>query len=190
MPRPEASLASRQITVRELTMRTLYPGHHVAQANIARGLGSMDDPVMRGFVEQLDAINALADMAPGFVWRLQTEDGDATAVRVFDDPLLIVNLSVWESVEDLFRFAFDSPHREPLMNRKQWFGALGRPHSVLWWIPAGHEPTVDEMKERLDRLRDQGPGPDAFTFAVGFDPSGEPLERPGRVQIRGAGTEG
>jgi hypothetical protein len=133
---------------------------------------------MKGFVDQLDYINSVAERAPGFVWRLQSEEGDATAIRVFDDPLLIVNMSVWESVEALYDYTFRSDHLGPLRNRRAWFSKLDRPHSVLWWIPAGRVPVTEDIPRRLDLLRDRGPGPDAFTFATPFDPHGRPMAKP------------
>lgn len=151
--------------------------YHLAQGNSARALAPMDDPIMAGFVEQLDYINSVADRAPGFVWRLQSETGDATSIRVFDDPLIIVNMSVWESVEHLYDYAFRSDHLKPLQNRRSWFGKLDRPHSVLWWIPAGTIPDVKEVCYRLDLLRDLGPTPAAFTFAAMFDADGNRLHR-------------
>ncbi len=133
----------------------------------------MDDPTMAGFVARLDEINALADRSPGFVWRLQTEAGDATAIRAFPDPLLLVNLSVWESVEALREFTYRSAHAGVMRRRAEWFERMDEPHLVLWWVPAGDLPTLDEAKARLDRLRSEGPSPEAFTFRsrVAADPA-------------------
>ncbi|MDH3463190.1 MAG: DUF3291 domain-containing protein [Acidimicrobiia bacterium] len=143
--------------------------YHIAQLNIGRMAGPVDAPVMEGFVARLDEINALADSAPGFVWRLQTEDGDATSIRAFDDPLLLVNLSVWDSIESLHEFTYRSDHRELLRARKQWFQRSTGPYMVMWWVPAGHTPTLDEAKNRLDTLVKHGPTSEAFTFAQRFD---------------------
>ena len=151
--------------------------HHLAQGNIARALAPLDDPLMEGFVAQLGYINSVADRSPGFVWRLQSEAGDATSVRVFDDPLIIVNMSVWVSVDHLYDYAFRSEHLKPLQNRRSWFSKLDRPHSVLWWIPAGKVPDVTELCYRLDLLRDLGATPAAFTFGTLFDPHGNALKR-------------
>lgn len=127
----------------------------------------MDGPVMAGFKAALEPINALADDAPGFVWRLQTEDGDATAIRPYDDDRMMVNMSVWESIEALRAFVYTSAHTSVMRNRKQWFDTL-EAYLVLWWVPAGHEPTVQEAKERLEHLQRQGPTPHAFTFRASF----------------------
>src|SRR5262245_39862668 len=116
---------------------------HLAQLNIARLLEPLDSPRLAGFVELLPVVNALADKAPGFVWRLQDEDGggDATGIRPFG-PDIIVNLTVWESVQALRDFAYRSGHIEPLRRRREWFSAMDPPYAVLWWLPAGHLPSV------------------------------------------------
>ena len=125
---------------------------------------------MGDFVAQLESINRLADESPGFVWRLQTEDGDATALRVFDDPMLLVNMSVWESFEALKAYVYQSAHRGVLRDRQRWFGRLPGPHLALWWIPAGSEPTLDDAKHRLRLLDAHGPGAEAFTFSHVYPP--------------------
>lgn len=150
-------------------------GYHLAQINIARSVAPLTDPAMKGFVDRLDAINALADAAPGFVWRLQSEAGDATAIRAFDDPLIIVNMSVWETLESLYDYVYRSDHREPLRNRRAWFRKLDGPHSAMWWVTAGEIPTVEEGRRRLARLAAEGPGPLAFTYGRIFDPHGRPI---------------
>ena len=150
--------------------------YQIAQANIARAVAPLSDPVMRGFVDQLEYINSVADRSPGFVWRLQSDSGDATNIRAFDDPLIIVNMSVWESVEALYNYAFRSDHLQPLRDRRNWFAKLDRPHSVLWWVPAGHLPELREVTYRLDLLRDHGPSPAAFTFATLFDAQGRRIK--------------
>ena len=147
--------------------------HHLAQFNVGRMRAPIDDPVMEGFRSQLDRINALADQSPGFVWRLQTESGDATAIRAYADPLVIVNMSVWESLEALHQYVYQSPHVGPLRDRKQWFEPATAPILVLWWVPAGHLPTVEEAMERLEHLRAEGPSQRAFTFREPFPPPGE-----------------
>lgn len=145
----------------------------LAQANIARMRAPLDDPIMEGFRIQLDAINAVADASPGFVWRLQTEDGDATALRVFEDDRILFNMSVWDSVEALHAYVYRSGHVDLLRNRRSWFEPLEGPALVLWWIPRGHTPTVDEAKTRLELLQQKGPTPEAFTFRNVFGPPGE-----------------
>lgn len=107
----------------------------------------------------------MAEAAPGFRWRMQTEDGDATAVRGFGDDQIIVNLTVWASVEDLADFAYRDPgHVAVLRRRRDGFRRLGRAHQVLWWVPRDHRPSVSEAEQRLDHLREHGPTPWAFTF--------------------------
>ena len=145
-------------------------GWHLAQVNVARMRAPLEDPLMSAFVEQLDFVNALADRSPGFVWRLQTDTGNATDVRAYDDPLILFNLSVWESVEALRDYVYSSAHRQPLRERKQWFVPMDAPHLALWWVPAGHRPSVQEATERLEHLRRHGPGPTAFSFSRAFDP--------------------
>ena len=148
---------------------------HLAQLNIGRFRAPLDDPIMEGFRTQLDPINALADQSPGFVWRLQTEDGNATAIRPYaGDDLMAVNMSVWESLESLQQFVYKSGHVVTLRARKQWFEQIEGPILVLWWIPAGHIPTVAEAQERLRHLAERGPTPHAFTFRTPFPaPGGE-----------------
>lgn len=125
---------------------------------------------MAGFRTQLDPINALADATPGFVWRLQTEDGNATAIRPFEDTQMAINLSVWESFEALQRFVYRTAHVGPLRDRKLWFEPIEGPILALWWVPAGHIPTVGEAQGRLEILAARGPSPDAFTFREPFPP--------------------
>src|SRR5438093_4571965 len=136
--------------------------YHVAQYNIARLVATLDDPRLADFVANLDRVNALGDRASGFVWRHQTEEGNSTAIRVRGDPLIIINFTVWESIESLFEFTYrSSGHAEMYRRRREWFEAPSEAHLVLWWIPAGHIPTVDEGEERLDYLRAHGPTPQA-----------------------------
>ncbi len=141
--------------------------HHLAQLNIGLAKGLIDGPVMAGFKAALEPINALADDAPGFVWRLQSEDGDATAIRPYEDEPMIVNMSVWESIEALRAFVYTSGHTPVMRNRRRWFEKL-ETYLVLWWVPAGHEPTIEEAKERLEHLKRRGPTPHAFTFRTSF----------------------
>ncbi|HWM79935.1 MAG TPA: DUF3291 domain-containing protein [Methylomirabilota bacterium] len=147
---------------------------HLAQANIGRIRAPLEDPIMEGFRTQLDPINALADRSPGFVWRLQTEDGNAMAIRPFADERMAINMSVWESLEALQQFVYRSAHIGPLRDRKQWFEPIEGPILVLWWIPAGHVPTVAEAQERLGHLKEHGPSAHAFTFRTPFpSPDGQ-----------------
>jgi len=144
--------------------------HHIAQLNIGTVRAEVDHPSMAGFTDRLDEINAIADQADGFVWRLQTDEGNATAIHAFDDPMLLVNMSVWESIEALHTFTYRTVHRDLLRGRNDWFHTHEGPFQVMWWIAAGHIPTVEEAKERLDLLRAEGPTPAAFTFGTRFDP--------------------
>ena len=143
---------------------------HLAQANIGRIRAPLENPIMEGFRSQLDPINALADRSPGFVWRLQTEDGNAMAIRPFADERMAINMSVWETLEALQQFVYRSAHVGPLRDRKQWFEPIKGPILVLWWIPSGHVPTVAEALDRLEHLKQHGPSPDAFTFKIPFPP--------------------
>jgi hypothetical protein len=142
--------------------------YHLAQVNIGRVVAPVDSPELSGFVSRLADINALADSAPGFVWRLQTEDGDATAFRPYDDDRILVNMSVWESLETLGQFVYRSPHAEVMRRRREWFEKLTEAFLALWWVPAGHRPTIEEAKERLAHLREHGATPYAFTFRQPF----------------------
>ena len=146
---------------------------NLAQVNIARMRGALDDPVMAGFVARLDEINALADASPGFVWRLQTPEGNATYLRPYDDDRVLFNLSVWESVETLRDYAYRSAHAEVLRQRADWFEKFEAPAVALWWVPAGHLPSIDEAKKRLAHLQEHGPTPFAFTFRALFPPDEE-----------------
>jgi heme-degrading monooxygenase HmoA len=138
--------------------------HHLAQVNIGRLAAPLDSPRLAGFVEALEPVNALADVAPGFVWRLQTDDGDATALRPYADERMIVNLTVWESLEALRAFVFSDEHRAVMARRREYFERMTEVYLALWWVPAGHVPTVDEAKERLEVLGRTGPSARAFPF--------------------------
>ena len=145
-------------------------GWHLAQLNVGRLRAPIDDPATAEFVDALDEINALADRSPGFVWRLQTEDGNATSIRVCDDELFIVNMSTWESVQTLGAYVYRSGHVAFLRRRREWFQRYGTSSLVLWWVPAGTRPTLDEALARLAQLDAAGPTPTAFTFAQPFPP--------------------
>jgi len=151
----------------------------LAQANVAHMRAPLEDPRMAGFVSQLERINALADQSPGFVWRLQSEAGDATSIRAYDDPAILFNMSVWESLESLHAYVYKSDHVGPLRGRRAWFEPMSEPSLVLWWIRAGHTPTVAEACERLAPLRRAGPSQAAFTFRQPFPaPGAEPSRAP------------
>lgn len=149
------------------------PSYHLAQINVANPIDDLDSPLMASFVARLNEINALADSAKGFVWRLQNYDGDATSIRVFDDPRTLINLSVWESLEDLKHFVYRTAHVELIRNREAWFTRLSEQHQAAWWIPAGHLPSPDEGRDRLLHLRAHGASTTAFTLAKPFPPPGE-----------------
>lgn len=142
--------------------------YHLAQVNIARMLAPLTEPLMAEFVAQLDAINALADSSPGFIWRLQTPEGNATALRPYEDDLILVNLSLWASLADLSAFVYKSRHRSVMQRRRQWFERFDGPYTALWWISYSHIPDVEEAKERLDYLRAHGETPYAFSFKRPF----------------------
>jgi hypothetical protein len=145
-------------------MTTLY----IAQVNIGRIKASLEDPIMAGFVNRLEEINALADKSPGFVWRLQTPEGDATYLRPFDDDQIIVNMSVWESIEQLKHYVYKTAHVELVKQRAAWFEKFAGSYTALWWVPKGHIPGVDEAKKRLAHLDANGPTQFAFTFQKPF----------------------
>ena len=141
---------------------------HIAQYNLAKLRAPLDDPLLADFVEAIDRINHLGDASPGFVWRHQTEDGNSTSVRPRDDTSIIINFTVWESVESLFEFTYHSDHVEVYRKRRKWFEHVEWAYLALWWIPAGHIPTVEEGEERLRHLDAHGPTPHAFTFKKRF----------------------
>ncbi len=126
---------------------------HLAQLNVGRMVAPTSAPEIAEFMAALEPINALADAAPGFVWRLQTDAGNATDIHAFDDPLLLLNMSVWQSIEALRAFTYSSAHTEVLRRRREWFDRLDVAHLVLWWVPVGHIPSVGEAIDRLERLR-------------------------------------
>src|ERR1700726_970439 len=133
---------------------------------------------MAGLVSQLKTINARADASPGFVWRLRTESADATAILPYEDPRININMSVWESVEALKEFVYKSGHIVPLRDRLKWFEKPTEAHMAMWWIPAGHIPTVEEAKERLQFRRTRGDSPIAFSFSNSFPAPEAPLADP------------
>ena len=151
----------------------------LAQLNVGRLLAPVDSAEIAGFVAELEPVNRIADASDGFVWRLQTEQGDATSIRPTDDDLFLINMSVWSSLEALRAFTYTTAHVQVLRRRSEWFERMATAHMVLWWVPVGHRPTVDEALDRLERLRREGPTPAAFTFRTPFEPDaarpGDPL---------------
>ncbi|MEM9442045.1 MAG: DUF3291 domain-containing protein [Pseudomonadota bacterium] len=144
------------------------PAFHLAQVNIARARFPIDDPGMADFISQLDKINALADQAPGFVWRLQDESGSATNFQPYDDPRILINIWVWKSVDALFDFVYKIEHSEVMRRRDEWFEKPNAPHMCLWWTPADERPTTFDGTTRLLHLSQYGPTASAFTFEKRF----------------------
>jgi len=142
--------------------------YEIAQLNIGIIRGPMDSPIMAEFAANLDRINALAERTPGFVWRLQTEEGNATAIRPFEDENLLLNMSVWRDIESLSGYVYKSAHVEIMRRRREWFERMSEVFLVLWWVPKGHRPTVTEAIAKLEVLRRTGPSPEAFTFRNAF----------------------
>ncbi|WP_136068457.1 DUF3291 domain-containing protein [Modicisalibacter radicis] len=151
--------------------------YHIAQLNIATLLAPIDSSQLSDFVANLDRINALADNSPGFVWRLQTEDGDATGIDYFGSDK-IVNLSLWDSVEALHNYVYRSVHVEIMRRKKEWFQKMGEAYMVLWWVPVGHIPSIEEAAQKLNILREHGPTAEAFTFKKSFPAPREPASVP------------
>jgi hypothetical protein len=147
---------------------------HIAQLNVGRAIAPPGSPELANFMAALDRINALADAAPGFVWRLQSASGNATDILVSDDPRSLINMSVWSSVESLFTFVYRSAHTMVMQRRREWFEKPVTAHQVLWWVPAAHIPTTEEALERLAHLRRDGPTARAFTVSRRYPPPGEP----------------
>ena len=159
----------------------------LAQVNFGRLVAPLDSPQLADFVARLDSVNAVADGAPGFVWRLQTEDGNSTALRAFEqdaegsDGGLLINMSVWESVEALAAYVYGAAHIAVLRRRREWFERLKDAYTALWWVPRGHIPTIAEAEDRVKHLRAHGPTPYAFTIRVHFpspDSDAAPLHSP------------
>jgi hypothetical protein len=140
----------------------------LAQINIARARFPLDQPGMADFVARLDDINALAEDAPGFVWRLKDDSGNATSIKAFDDPRIIVNLTVWVSVDALYEFVYISGHTEVMRRRQEWFEKPHAPHMALWWTPSDVRPCVLDGQTRLLHLHQYGPSASAFLFVQRF----------------------
>ena len=147
--------------------------YHLAQVNIGRIKAPLDDPRMAGFVDRLDELNALADCSPGFVWRLQTSEGNATYFRPYDDDRILMNMSVWENAETLRNYVYRTVHIELVRQRQEWFEMFASNYLALWWVPAGHKPGIDEAKKRIAHLDTHGPTEYAFNFKTVFQPHEE-----------------
>jgi hypothetical protein len=145
--------------------------YNLAQINVAKFRHPINDPVNADFVANLDRVNAVADASPGFVWRLIGSGNSATDIQAFDDPLLLVNLSVWTDIESLRAYAYKNPaHAEIMRRRKEWTEEMQEAYVALWWIPSGHIPTILEAKQKLESVRQNGPTSEAFTFSRPFPP--------------------
>jgi hypothetical protein len=155
-----------------------HPAWHLAQLNVARPLAPTDSPRLADFMAQLDEINALAEASPGFVWRLAGSGGNATDLRTDHDPTLLVNMSVWATAEQLFDFVYRTAHTKVMVRRREWFEKMEM-FQVLFWVPAGHQPTVAEAMDKLAHLRAHGPSAAAFTFKQRYpapDTAGGPID--------------
>ncbi len=140
----------------------------LAQLNIARMRFNLDHPAMNDFVAGLDPLNALADGADGFIWRLQSDEGNATGFSIYNDPSFIVNMSVCESLASLMKFVRSDAHQTIMKRRREWFERPEKPYLVLWWVPHGHRPGVEEAQQRLDHLREHGASQTAFSIRDHF----------------------
>jgi hypothetical protein len=149
------------------------PSHHLAQLNVGIATAPLDSPTMADFMNNLDRINALAETSPGFVWRLKADDGNATSLRPIDDRTL-VNMSVWTDAQSLSAFVYRSAHVEFMRRRREWFERMPEAFLVLWWVPEGHVPSMDEAVARLAHLREHGATPHAFNFRSVFPPADAP----------------
>lgn len=137
----------------------------LAQINIGRIVAPLDDPRLADFLAQLDEVNALAEKTAGFVWRLQSDSGNATDIPYSDDPFELLNISVWQSIESLKQFTYGSRHLAVFRSRQNWFEKMALPHYCLWWVPDGHRPRVREGRERLEHYQKHGATPHSFWFS-------------------------
>lgn len=144
----------------------------LAQINVGTIKFPQDDPRMSGFMNRLDEINVLAESSSGFVWRLQSDSGNATDIDIGGEPLFIANMSVWESVESLFEYVYKTMHRDVMVQRRSWFERPVSLYQALWWIPAGHVPSPEEGLKRIEDLKENGPTPEAFNFQSRFPAPG------------------
>jgi Domain of unknown function (DUF3291) len=152
--------------------------YELAQLNIGIIKGPMDSGLMAPFAQALARINALAEQSPGFVWRLQTEQGDATDIRAFDNPNMLLNMSVWRDVESLIAFVYRSGHSEIMRRRREFFERMEQAFLVLWWVPCGHRPSIAEAIQKLELLRSRGATAEAFHFGKTYPPPDAASSRP------------
>lgn len=151
-----------------MSERSSGTGWQIAQINIGKLLAPEGDPRVQPFFDALARVNAIADASPGFVWRLQSESGNATDFKVASDPLLLLNMSVWQDAESLFEFVYRSGHTPEMARRREYFRRFQNAYQALWWVPEGHRPSIDEGLSRLWMLDRYGPTPQSFTFKVRF----------------------
>lgn len=152
--------------------------HQLAQINIGILKGPLDSPQIKGFKDGLDPMNALADASPGFVWRLESEEtGNATDIQAFEDEEILINMSVWEDIDSLKAYTYQSQHVEFVRQRRDWFEKMDSAHFVMWWVPVGHIPTLAEARERLAHYQAHGETAVAFTFKRPFSATGQPLRQ-------------
>jgi len=147
-----------------------YKNYHLAQINIALMKAPLDDPIMAEFKAALDQVNAIAEKSSGFVWRLQSPTGDATQIQAYSNPKILVNLSVWESIEQLKAYVYQSLHGHFFARRRQWFEKYSGQHFGMWWLKRDQLPTVEEGKAKLEYLELHGSTPECFTFAKPYPP--------------------
>ena len=148
--------------------------YQLAQINIGRIKGAgIDDPIMKEFVDNLDAINRLAETSAGFIWRLKSDDNNATSFNPYNDEQVIINISVWENIESLENYVFKTLHADFLRRRKEWFQKFGKVTTAMWWIREGEFPSVEEAVDKLARLQQEGPTSSIFDFKSKFPPPTE-----------------
>lgn len=140
------------------------PNTHVAQLNVGRAVDELDSPRLAEFMGALDRINAIAERSPGFVWRLKSDSGNATDIKVSDDPLFIINMSVWETPAQLEQFVWNTVHARVYEKKANWFEKATQPYFAMWWVPVGHQPSTDEALARLEHLRSRGASEHAFDW--------------------------
>ncbi len=145
--------------------------YHLAQLNIADAKADSTSEVMQGFFSRITEIHNLAEGSPGYVWRYDDEEGADVAERVFGNPLMLINMTLWEDIDSLRHFVYKSIHKELIQGREAWFNKMPEMYQVMWWVPVGHIPSIQEAKDKLELLRKHGPTAEAFTFAKKFDPS-------------------
>ena len=143
----------------------------LAQINVAHAIDDLDSATLAGFVNRLDEINALADSAPGFVWRLISDENDSSYIPAYKNPRIIVNLSVWENLESLKMFVYRSAHVELIQQKKDWFKPVTTAHMALWWVPKDTQPSESDGAHRLSHLTKHGTSPEAFTFSKPYPPA-------------------